>query len=154
MASLAQDWFRERHERDTIKQWLNESNPALRLMFFHPHSLLGRLLCFTPAQLGPQGDSHTLQNTHSNPESQWSLSAANLEQPGWGAVVSWMENLLTDNIILHWLDTSAACFTMEFGRVWSRYQRTMLITMMMFKLGKASTCATHYLNIYICHTSD
>ncbi|KAM9744685.1 protein crumbs homolog 2b isoform 2-T2 [Menidia menidia] len=30
---------------------------------------------------------------------------------------------------------------MEFGRVWSRYQRTLLITMMMFKLGLLCTAA-------------
>lgn len=33
---------------------------------------------------------------------------------------------------------------MELGRAWSRYQRTVLITMMMFKLGKACTCVLRY----------
>ncbi|XP_038559419.1 protein crumbs homolog 1-like [Micropterus salmoides] len=54
---------------------------------------------------------------------------------------------------------------MEFGRVWSRYQRTVLITMMMFKLGLLCTAAADkclsspcnngakcldYLNDYVC----
>lgn len=54
----------------------------------------------------------------------------------------WMEKLKTE--APHWL----SAFTMEFGRVGSRYQRTLLITMMMFKLGKI--CALKYERMTQC----
>lgn len=157
--------------RETDTVWVQSWTPA---HVFRPSLSAGviTLLYFSPAW-SPERLAHTPKHslTHTQTQSPsgqawrcWcSLSTANLEQPGWSAAVCWMENLWTDSIIQLWLETSAACFTMEFGRVWSRYQRTVLITMMMFKLGKASTCAVYYYcrnvstlpsYIHLCHTSE
>lgn len=79
--------------------------------------------------------THTRTYTLSGPAWRRLLRAANFGAAG--------AHILLNGVPVDWQHrmrlTLAACSTMEFGKVWSRYQRTLLITMMMFKLGELPT---------------
>lgn len=143
----------EKHPR--YKHWNNEiiaanreSNPVLHLMFPSPHSLLEWLPCFIPALLEAHThfQHHTAQSDSRVPVVRHGGAGAHSQQLTWSSLdgvlqcAGWRTCGLKALLYTDWIPQQSV-FTMEFGRVWSRYQRTLLITMMMFKLGKASTCA-------------
>lgn len=120
----------------------NESNPWLQPLVFFPLFLLGWLRSLIPSLLGPLRHTHTHAHTQTPKLSHAASYSVSVVQHGAAAVVclqlTW-SSLDGEPVAFHHPpaltgDTSSLV-TMEPGRVWSRYQRTVLLTMMMFKLG-------------------
>lgn len=106
-------------------------------------TLLYSSLAWSPERL-THTPKHTAQSDSRDPVVRHGGAGAHPQQLTWSSLdgelwcAGWRNCGLNVLLYTDWT-AQQSNFTMEFGRVWSRYQRTLLITMMMFKLGKVST---------------
>lgn len=125
-----------------MNKWIQSLTPSLG---FHPSFSAGWLCCLTPSLLGLLRHTHSYTHTYTNPKTlphrlplrvsvvQHGVAAVRYLQLTWSSLDG--EPVESPHLFALTGDISSL-FTMESGRVWSRYQRTVLITMMMFKLGR------------------
>lgn len=137
-------------ERPSVNKWLPESTPVNPVRVFQPPLSAGviTLLCSSSVW---SLEVHTRTRLltlirHGGAVAHCQLNSYQQRMVRKVRHAEWGTCGLTASHHTNWKSQQLQ-FAMEFGRVWFKYQKTVLITMMMFKLGKA---AHHVLQLQWC----